>query len=141
MPWIVTRLPADYFSHGQRTSHEPTDNKAPSGIILILAKNVFGAVLLLLGIIMLLTPRAGLADDSRWLDADEFSRQVPTGTLGGDSARCAQEFELASKSPWCSTVQHALNGHTRTRIRTFTALPDVFLSANCETFVITWRGH
>jgi hypothetical protein len=60
MPWIVTRLPADYFSHGQRTSHEPTDNKAPSGIILILAKNVFGAVLLLLGIIMLLTPGQGL---------------------------------------------------------------------------------
>jgi hypothetical protein len=60
MPWIVTRLPADYFSHEQRTSHEKFDKNASPGILLILVKNLLGAVLLLLGIIMLLTPGQGL---------------------------------------------------------------------------------
>ncbi|SMM99052.1 hypothetical protein SPONL_335 [uncultured Candidatus Thioglobus sp.] len=52
-PWLLGKIPADYFvaSH----SHKSKDN-----FIVKILKNTFGALLLLAGIIMLVTPGQGI---------------------------------------------------------------------------------
>lgn len=58
VPWVVGRLPADYFSQPRRAVL-PQDRSFP-GLLLMGFKNLLGAVLVLLGIIMLFTPGQGL---------------------------------------------------------------------------------
>ncbi len=58
VPWVVGRLPPDYFSQPRRAVL-PQDRSFP-GLLLMGAKNLLGAVLLLMGFVMLFTPGQGL---------------------------------------------------------------------------------
>lgn len=60
MPWVVTRLPSDYFEHSRRELPGESGATPFSALILNLLKNMLGAVLLALGAVMLLTPGQGL---------------------------------------------------------------------------------
>jgi Putative transmembrane protein (PGPGW) len=60
VPWVVARLPADYFNQSHRAvwrfrGHEPWFALVLGGL-----KNLAGAVLVLLGLVMLVTPGQGL---------------------------------------------------------------------------------
>jgi len=60
LPWLVTRIPEDYF-----VSPEPWRASHPSRhplvlFALLLAKNLAGAVLLLMGLLMLVLPGQGV---------------------------------------------------------------------------------
>lgn len=60
VPWVVTRLPHDYFSRAQRSPwHESTEESVLAKFFGVL-KNLLGAVLVLLGLVMLVTPGQGL---------------------------------------------------------------------------------
>lgn len=58
VPWVVARLPVDYFSQPRRAVL-PQDQSFP-GLVLMGAKNLLGATLVLMGILMLFTPGQGL---------------------------------------------------------------------------------
>ncbi len=60
LPWLVARIPSDYFCHQKR--HPAPFKQAHPGVrvILLLGKNVLGWILLLGGIIMLFIPGQGL---------------------------------------------------------------------------------
>ena len=60
VPWVVTRLPADYFARPQRKTWRETDEEPLFVIVLGFLKNLLGALLLLLGLIMLVTPGQGV---------------------------------------------------------------------------------
>lgn len=60
VPWIVMRLPADYFQHEKRmpplwATHHPLRR-----FLLIAGKNLLGALLVLTGVAMLVLPGQGL---------------------------------------------------------------------------------
>ena len=60
VPWLVVRIPADYFATGRRPRTSFADNHPLlrwSGLIL---KNLIGVLLMLAGIAMLLLPGQGL---------------------------------------------------------------------------------
>lgn len=59
LPWLVARIPADYFSHNRR---EPAQWKQIHPLFrfaILLLKNIAGLALLLAGIAMLLLPGQG----------------------------------------------------------------------------------
>jgi len=59
-PWVVTRLPEDYFS---RPSHRPLEgfqDRPVLRIFLLILKNLTGGLLLLAGVSMLVLPGQGL---------------------------------------------------------------------------------
>lgn len=60
VPWVIARLPRDYFARDHRAAWE-IDRGAPlfTGVVDVI-KNAVGAVLVLLGLIMLLTPGQGV---------------------------------------------------------------------------------
>jgi hypothetical protein len=58
VPWLVVRLPADYFAHRHR-EHPPPAHPAWR-ITVLVVKNVAGATLVLAGIAMLVLPGQGL---------------------------------------------------------------------------------
>lgn len=60
VPWVVARLPHDYFSRERRTVWRDADSQPLLALVLGVAKNLIGAVLLLFGVIMLVTPGQGL---------------------------------------------------------------------------------
>lgn len=60
VPWIVARLPSDYFSRGQRSAWSRNEGEPWFADIVRILKNLGGAVLVLLGVIMLFTPGQGL---------------------------------------------------------------------------------
>ncbi len=60
LPWIVGRLPSDYFTNPCRRSWRETTPHLGLNIVLLVMKNCLGLVLILLGIIMLFTPGQGL---------------------------------------------------------------------------------
>ena len=60
IPWVVVRIPADYF-HARRRHREPwNDLPQPLRLGLIVLKNLLGVVLMLLGIAMLVLPGQGV---------------------------------------------------------------------------------
>lgn len=60
VPMLLVRIPPDYFSYDKR-HRMPWDNWHPLlRVILLIVKNAAGAVLVVLGILMLLTPGQGL---------------------------------------------------------------------------------
>lgn len=60
VPWLVTRLPADYFAHRARQP-TPWQRQHPLvRLVLLIARNLAGIVFLVLGIIMLVLPGQGL---------------------------------------------------------------------------------
>lgn len=60
VPWVVTRLPHDYFSRDHRETWRESYDEPLFAVVLGFVKNLFGAVLLLLGVVMLFTPGQGL---------------------------------------------------------------------------------
>jgi hypothetical protein len=60
MPWVVTRLPEDYFNHPERERWRQSKSEPVVALLLGLLKNAVGALLLALGIVMLFTPGQGL---------------------------------------------------------------------------------
>ena len=60
MPWVVTRLPEDYFNHPERESWRVSNSEPLLALLLGLLKNAVGAVLLCLGAVMLFTPGQGI---------------------------------------------------------------------------------
>ena len=60
VPWVITRLPADYFSKARRETWRESNSEPLFAVVIGLLKNVVGAALLLLGLVMLLTPGQGL---------------------------------------------------------------------------------
>lgn len=60
LPWLLTRLPEDYFDETSPTAHPPWPRQRALYWAWRLLKNFLGAVLLLAGFVMLLTPGQGL---------------------------------------------------------------------------------
>lgn len=60
IPWIIIRLPADYFLLPTRTPLLAGLKQPLLRIILIIAKNILGILILLMGIAMLILPGQGL---------------------------------------------------------------------------------
>ncbi|HDY82013.1 MAG: hypothetical protein DRQ65_06695 [Gammaproteobacteria bacterium] len=58
--WVVTRLPHDYFSRPQRAAWRETADEPFFALVVGALKNLLGALLLLLGLVMLVTPGQGL---------------------------------------------------------------------------------
>lgn len=59
IPWIVARLPQDYFSRDEHPT--PWANAHPVlRVVLIVLKNVLGLVLVALGVLMLVLPGQGV---------------------------------------------------------------------------------
>jgi len=60
IPWVVARLPQDYFNQAHRAVWRYTGQEPWFALLLGGLKNIVGAVLVLLGVIMLVTPGQGL---------------------------------------------------------------------------------
>jgi len=60
VPWVITRLPRDYFSRERRAVWRQSNGEPLPAIALGLLKNVLGAALVLSGVVMLLTPGQGI---------------------------------------------------------------------------------
>ena len=60
VPWVVTRLPHDYFSRPRRAVWLDTADEPVFALVLGVFKNLLGALLVLLGLVMLVTPGQGL---------------------------------------------------------------------------------
>lgn len=60
IPWVVARLPHDYFNQSHRAVWRFSGGEPWFALVLGGLKNLVGALLMLLGIIMLVTPGQGL---------------------------------------------------------------------------------
>lgn len=60
LPMLVVRIPADYFTHRKRHHKRPEKYPPAIRIIVLIIKNVLGAVLVIAGILMLVLPGQGL---------------------------------------------------------------------------------
>jgi hypothetical protein len=60
VPWVVSRLPHDYFSRRARAVWRRSAKEPLMALVLGVLKNILGAILLVLGLIMLVTPGQGL---------------------------------------------------------------------------------
>lgn len=60
VPWILARLPANYFNQSHRAVWREWGDEPWLALVLGGLKNIVGAVLVLLGVVMLVTPGQGL---------------------------------------------------------------------------------
>lgn len=60
VPWVVTRLPSDYFSRPQRTLWRESAAAPVMVLFVEMLKNLLGLLLIMLGLVMLVTPGQGL---------------------------------------------------------------------------------
>ncbi len=60
VPWVVARLPSDYFNQPNRSVWRELNREPWYALVLGGLKNLLGAALLLLGIVMLVTPGQGV---------------------------------------------------------------------------------
>lgn len=60
LPWVIGRLPADYFAHEKRPPSLWRDRSPAARWALRIGKNALGAVLLVAGIVMLAAPGQGI---------------------------------------------------------------------------------
>lgn len=58
VPWVVARLPVDYFSEPRR--HPLREQLGLGAWVLALLKNILGAILVLAGVVLLFTPGQGI---------------------------------------------------------------------------------
>lgn len=58
VPWVVSRLPVDYFTSSRR--HRLQRDNSIVGWVLSLLKNLLGAILVILGFILLFMPGQGI---------------------------------------------------------------------------------
>lgn len=60
LPWLVARIPADYFAHRRRHAAPLKQRHPVIRLLLLIGKNLLGTVLLAGGIVMLFLPGQGL---------------------------------------------------------------------------------
>lgn len=60
VPWIVVRIPADYFAHRRREAVVLTRRNPAVRAGILVIKNAVGAVLIVAGILMLVLPGQGV---------------------------------------------------------------------------------
>ena len=60
LPWLLVQLPADYFEDTSSAAHPPWPHHRALYWAWRLLKNLLGAVLLLAGLVMLVTPGQGI---------------------------------------------------------------------------------
>jgi hypothetical protein len=60
VPWVLTRLPRDYFARPERVVLRASAQKPVLALLVGLLKNILGFLLVVLGVIMLVTPGQGL---------------------------------------------------------------------------------
>ena len=60
IPWILIRIPSDYFSHKKRQKHQWGSYPPIIRLVLLLIKNILGVIFIISGIIMLLIPGQGI---------------------------------------------------------------------------------
>lgn len=60
IPWLVARLPEDYFIRYLSSLHQPTKKLHPGTLIILTLRNMVGLVLLLAGVAMLFLPGQGV---------------------------------------------------------------------------------
>ncbi|MCB1677181.1 MAG: hypothetical protein KDI16_00685 [Halioglobus sp.] len=60
VPWVVARLPSDYFARPRRSSWRLSPDAPVPALLLGLLKNLLGALLVLLGLVLLVTPGQGV---------------------------------------------------------------------------------
>jgi len=61
IPWVVVRIPADYFAGRKRPVRRQFVPRSPLiWLVLLVAKNTIGALLVLAGMVMLVMPGQGL---------------------------------------------------------------------------------
>jgi len=60
VPWVVVRLPHDYFNQSHRAVWRYRGDEPWYALLLGGIKNLVGALLVLLGVVMLVTPGQGL---------------------------------------------------------------------------------
>src|SRR5690554_5002417 len=59
LPVVIARLPQDYFMSTQRR-HKKRSKKSLSHVLMMVGKNIVGAVFLVLGVLLLVLPGQGL---------------------------------------------------------------------------------
>jgi hypothetical protein len=61
IPWVVVRIPADYFAGRKRPVQRQLALRSPvAWLVLLVVKNLIGALLVLAGLVMLVLPGQGL---------------------------------------------------------------------------------
>lgn len=60
VPFVLARLPVDYFSRGEATASVRETPLGPGRLLLRIAKNALGVVFVVLGVLMLVLPGQGL---------------------------------------------------------------------------------
>jgi hypothetical protein len=60
LPWLVARIPPDYFAHHKRHATPLKQRHPVIRLLLLIGKNLLGTILLAGGIIMLFMPGQGL---------------------------------------------------------------------------------
>ena len=60
VPWLVVRIPSDYFTHGKRHKTLWADQHAVVRAVLLIGKNILGGLFVTAGIGMLVLPGQGL---------------------------------------------------------------------------------
>ncbi len=60
VPWVVTRLPKDYFVRSERVVWRASFDAPLLSLITSMLKNLLGLLLVVLGLIMLVTPGQGI---------------------------------------------------------------------------------
>ena len=60
VPWLIVHMPADYFAHQSRHKPRLAKKYFILKIIILMAKNMLGLILVAAGIIMLFIPGQGL---------------------------------------------------------------------------------
>ncbi|MEZ5571138.1 MAG: PGPGW domain-containing protein [Halioglobus sp.] len=60
IPWVITRLPRDYFARDERIPWNPAPNHPELRLLFAILKNLLGLILVVLGVIMLVTPGQGM---------------------------------------------------------------------------------
>lgn len=60
LPWLVARIPSDYFCHKKRSLTPLKESHPILRIVILISKNCLGWILLLGGVMMLFIPGQGL---------------------------------------------------------------------------------
>jgi hypothetical protein len=60
VPFFLARIPADYYSRSESKRLRRAPSRRPAHVLVVLGKNALGAVLVVLGVLMLVLPGQGV---------------------------------------------------------------------------------
>ena len=60
VPWLVVRIPADYFTHQKRHRQAKQSRHPVVQITMVIAKNILGCFFVVIGFLMLFVPGQGI---------------------------------------------------------------------------------